>query len=56
VRVIIAPRATNDAPIAASAWGHTYKADCVDPTTLGQFITAHYAKAPENFCFPGSIF
>ncbi|MBX3232240.1 MAG: DUF3105 domain-containing protein [Labilithrix sp.] len=56
VRVIIAPRSSNDVPVAAAAWGHTYRADCVDPLTLGAFIQAHYAKAPEDFCFAGSVF
>lgn len=56
VRVILAPRAANDTAIAAAAWGHTYNADCVDPTSLGAFIKANYAKAPEDFCFAGGIF
>lgn len=55
-RVILAPRPDNATPVSASAWGHTYEADCVDALSLGAFITAHYAQAPENFCFPGSIF
>ena len=53
IRVILAPRPANDVPVAASAWGWTYKADCVDPTSLLQFIKDHYAQAPENFCSPG---
>jgi hypothetical protein len=56
VRVIIAPRPANDVPVAAAAWGATYKADCVDAPSLGKFITDFYAKAPENFCAPGSNF
>lgn len=32
-----------DVTVAAAAWGWTYKASCVDPDTLGAFITAHYA-------------
>jgi hypothetical protein len=54
VRVIIAPRPANDAAIAASAWGFTYRADCVDPASLAKFVADHYAKAPENVCAPGS--
>ena len=53
VRVILAPRPANDVPVAASAWGWTYKADCVDPASLLKFIVDHYAQAPENFCSPG---
>ena len=53
VRVILAPRPANDAPIAAAAWGWTYKADCVEPASLLQFVKDHYAKAPEDFCSPG---
>jgi hypothetical protein len=56
VRIIIAPRPANDAPVAAAAWGNTYKADCVDPPSLAQFVADHYAKAPENFCSAGMTF
>jgi hypothetical protein len=55
-RVILAPRPDNATAVSAAAWGHTYEADCVDAPSLAAFIAAHYAKAPENFCFPGSIF
>jgi hypothetical protein len=55
-RVILAPRPDNAAAVSAAAWGHTYEADCVDAPSLAAFIAANYAKAPENFCFPGSIF
>ncbi len=53
VRVILAPRPANDVTVAAAAWGATYRADCVDATSLAQFISAHYAMGPENFCDPG---
>lgn len=56
VRVILAPRPANDVPVAAAAWGATYKADCVDAPSLSKFITDFYAKAPENFCAPGQTF
>lgn len=55
-RVILAPRAANDVAVAASAWGYTYRADCVDPVSLTAFINDHYAKGPENFCAGGQIF
>ena len=56
VRVILAPRPSLDVPVAAAAWGHTYKAECVDGPSLTQFVNDHYAKAPENFCSPGKSF
>jgi hypothetical protein len=56
VRVILAPRPANDVPIAAAAWGATYKAQCVDAPSLSKFITDFYAKGPENFCTPGMEF
>lgn len=55
-RVILAPRPANDVAIAAAAWGWIYRADCVDPVSLTQFIRDHYAQAPENFCAPGRTF
>ena len=30
--------------VAAAAWGWDYKADCLDPDTLGMFISARYAN------------
>jgi hypothetical protein len=56
VRIILAPRPANDVPVAAAAWGATYKADCVDGPSLLQFISDHYAKTAENFCAPGQTF
>jgi hypothetical protein len=53
VRIVIAPRPTNDVRVAASAWGFTYRADCVDAPSLAAFIAAHYGKGPEDFCSPG---
>jgi hypothetical protein len=56
VRVILAPRAANDVAVAAAAWGHVYRADCVDAASLTSFVLGHYAQAPENFCVAGQIF
>jgi hypothetical protein len=53
VRVILAPRPANDVTVAAAAWGQTYRADCFDGPSLAQFVAAHYAQGPENFCAPG---
>ena len=52
-RVILAPDPTLDIAIGAGAWGWTYRATCVDATTLGAFIDAHYGHGPEDFCSDG---
>ena len=56
VRVVIAPFPKLDTPIAAAAWGITYKADCVDVPTLTQFAKDNYARATENICALGRTF
>jgi len=56
VRTIIAPDPELDVPVAAAAWGFTYKADCVDTPTLEAFAKEHYAKGPENVCVQGEVF
>lgn len=56
VRVILAPRPANDDTIAAAAWGATYRASCVDTSSLVRFVIDNYAKAPESFCTPGITF
>jgi hypothetical protein len=56
VRIIIAPAPRLEAPVAAAAWGFTYKADCVDVPTLTQFVKDNYAMSPENICAAGRTF
>ncbi len=56
VRVIIAPFPRLEEPVAAVAWGITYKADCVDAPTLTQFAKDNYDKGPEEICAPGRTF
>jgi hypothetical protein len=56
VRVVIAPFPKLEEPVAAVAWGITYKADCVDVPTLTQFAKDNYALSPENICAPGRTF
>lgn len=56
VRVIIAPFPRLDRPVAAAAWGKTYKADCVDVPTLTKFANDNYAKSPEDICASGRAF
>ena len=41
--------------VAAAAWGYAYTASCFDPVTLGAFISAHYARGPEDTCAQGAI-
>nr|HEX4313835.1 DUF3105 domain-containing protein [Kofleriaceae bacterium] len=38
------PELPDGVQVAAAAWGWTYKADCLDPITLGEFIREHYAQ------------
>ena len=52
-RIVITPDPLLDAPFAAAAWGFALTSQCFDLPALGAFIDAHYAKAPEDFCFPG---
>jgi len=56
VRVVIAPYPKMDVPVAAVAWGWTYKADCVDVPTLTQFAKDHYAQGTEDICAAGRTF
>ena len=56
VRVLIAPYPKMDVPVAAVAWGWTYKAQCVDVPTLTQFVKDHYAQGTENLCAAGRTF
>jgi hypothetical protein len=56
VRVVIAPDPKLDVPVAAAAWGYTYKGDCVDEPTLTKFAKDHYAKGPEDLCVAGRVF
>jgi hypothetical protein len=53
-RFIVAPDPLLDARFAVSAWGFALKLDCMDVVEIGAFIDAHYAMAPENFCFDGA--
>jgi hypothetical protein len=52
-RVVVTPDPLLDVKFAAVAWGAALKADCVDTPALGAFVSAHYAKAPEDFCGDG---
>lgn len=53
-RLIVVPDPTLDVPVAAAAWRHVYRATCWDEASLRAFVDAHYAMAPEDFCFGGT--
>jgi hypothetical protein len=53
VRAVISPDPLLDVPIAAAAWGWTYKAACVDLPSLEDFARAHYGQGPETLCVDG---
>ena len=52
-RIVVAPDPTLPAPVAAAAWGHVYRATCLDEPGLRAFVDAHYADAPEDTCAGG---
>ena len=52
-RIVVTSDPLLDVPFAAAAWGFALTSQCFDLPALGAFIDAHYAKAPEDFCFPG---
>lgn len=52
-RIVVAPRPDQDRPLVASAWGHSFKADCFDLPALTAFIDAHYGQGLEDDCFEG---
>jgi hypothetical protein len=54
-RTLITADSELDTPIAASAWGATYTATCLDPTSLADFIEDRYAKGPEDTCAQGKV-
>jgi hypothetical protein len=52
-RLVLTPDPDLDTPIAASAWGATYTATCIDTASLTAFVSANYGKGPEQLCYPG---
>lgn len=54
-RMIVVPVPSLGAPIAAVAWGHQYKATCLDGASLRAFVADHYGRAPEDLCAAGSV-
>lgn len=52
-RFIMVPDPELEWPVAALAWEHVYLATCIDPSSLAEFVEAHYGRAPEDLCAPG---
>jgi len=55
-RAILSPYPDLDSRWAASAWGWTLEADCLDPQEFGAFYAAHYGNGLEALCSPGIAF
>lgn len=54
-RMVLTADPLLDVRVAAAAWQHIYRADCVDAPSLRKFIDAHYAHAPEQTCTDGQV-
>jgi hypothetical protein len=54
VRTVVTPDPLLDVPVAAAAWGWTYKAECADLPTLKAFAIEHYGQGPEVLCSNGT--
>lgn len=54
-RIVLTPDPLLDVPVAAAAWQHIYRADCVDAPSLSAFISQHYDQASESLCAEGSV-
>jgi hypothetical protein len=52
-RTVLTPDPLLDVPIAAIAWGWTYRAECFDLPSLTDFARAHYGHGPEVTCAAG---
>ena len=57
-RIVITPdpELPEGVTIAASAWGYTLVARCVDEKLLGDFYRDHTGRAPEVYCGEGSYY
>ncbi len=55
-RTLITPDPLIDVPIAAAAWGWTYRAECMDKESLMQFAREHYNHGTECTCVDGISF
>jgi hypothetical protein len=53
VQVVLVPQPKLGARWAASAWGHSLRADCFDAEIFGQFYADHHGQGPEDLCSDG---
>jgi hypothetical protein len=53
-RIVLTPDPLLDTPIAASAWGATYTATCIDEASLAKFVADVYGKGTEATCYNGN--
>lgn len=53
-RILLTPDPELATPIAASAWGATYTATCIDKASLAAFAKAHIGQGPEDVCTGGA--
>lgn len=53
-RILLTPDPLLDVPVAAAAWGWTYRAYCVDVPSLEAFVYRLTGQGPENVCADGS--
>ena len=53
-RVVVSPDPHLDTPIAAAAWGHTYRSECFDEASLRAFLQARIGQGPEANCADGA--
>lgn len=56
VRALLTRDPLLDVPIAAAAWGWTYKAQCLDAESLSQFAISHFSAGPECTCSDGTSY
>jgi hypothetical protein len=56
VRALLLPDPELDVPVAAAAWGWTYKAECLDVPSLTQFAKEHYGQGSECSCSDGTTY
>ena len=54
-RVLLTPDPELDTPIAASAWGATYTATCIDPASIAGFIAKRIGRGTEMICGGGEL-
>lgn len=57
-RFVITPDPALTTKVAATAWGWTFTADCLDAPSakaLSDFVDAHYGAGPEDVCSGGQL-